>query len=266
MPLVPDETPILAVLADSHAALYGHGCTDVGTAKATYGTGSSVMAPVAELSTSEARVPTTLAWVIDKSPTYALEGNILSSGATLAWAADLLTDGSVVDLIALAETVPDSGDVTLVPAFSGLGAPHWDRDAHALISGMSVASARAHIARSAIDSIAHQICDIVDVIQERSAPLQLFRADGGATSSALVVQTQADLLGREVQVGEVAEVSALEQPNWPGERSAMEQPGRLPAAAGSTARSWTRPNVTADAGIGPARSAVLDSLRAHRHR
>jgi glycerol kinase len=209
VPLVPDETPILAVLADSHAALYGHGCTEVGTAKATYGTGSSVMAPVAELSTSEARVPTTLAWVIDKAPTYALEGNILSSGATLAWAADLLTDGSVADLIALAETVPDSGDVTLVPAFSGLGAPHWDRDAHALISGMSVATTRAHIARSAIDSIAHQICDVVDVIQERSMPLQLFRADGGATSSALVVQTQADLLGREVQVGEVAEVSAL---------------------------------------------------------
>ena len=98
VPLVPDGTPILAVLADSHAALFGHGCTDVGTAKATYGTGSSVMAPVAELSASDARVPTTLAWVIDKSPTYALEGNILSSGATLAWAADLLTDGSVADL------------------------------------------------------------------------------------------------------------------------------------------------------------------------
>src|SRR5215207_8813620 len=209
VPLVPDKTPVLAVLADSHAALYGHGCTEVGTAKATYGTGSSVMAPVAELATSEARVPTTLAWVIDKSPTYALEGNILSSGATLAWAADLLTGGSVADLVALAETVPDSGGVTLVPAFSGLGAPYWDRDTHAVISGMSMATMRSHIARAAIDSIAHQICDIVDVIHERSAPLQLFRADGGATSSALVVQTQADLLGREVQVSEVAEVSAL---------------------------------------------------------
>ena len=209
VPLVPDKTPVLAVLADSHAALYGHGCTEVGTAKATYGTGSSVMAPVAELATSEARVPTTLAWVIDQSPTYALEGNILSSGATLAWAADLLTEGSVTDLVALAETVPDSGGVTLVPAFSGLGAPYWDRDTHALISGMSVATTRGHIARAAVDSIAHQICDIVDVIHERSAPLRLFRADGGATSSALVVQTQADLLDREVEVAEVAEVSAL---------------------------------------------------------
>ena len=209
VPMVPDGTPILAVLADSHAALFGQGCTEIGQAKATYGTGTSVMCPVAELSTSDERVPTTLAWVIDESPTYALEGNILSSGATLAWTAALLTDGNVGDLITLAETVPDSGGVTLVPAFSGLGAPHWDRDAHALISGMSSATTRSHIARAAVDSISHQICDIVDVIEERSGALQLFRADGGATASALVVQTQADLLGREVEVADVAEVSAL---------------------------------------------------------
>jgi glycerol kinase len=209
VPLVPDDTPILAVLADSHAALFGQGCTEVGEAKATYGTGTSVMAPVAALSTREERVPTTLAWVIDRSPTYALEGNILSSGATLAWAADLLTDGRVADLIELAEAVPDCGGVTLVPAFSGLGAPHWDRDAHAVISGMTPGTTRAHVARAAVDSISHQICDIVDVIEERSGSLRLFRADGGATASTLVVQTQADLLGREVHVSEVAEVSAL---------------------------------------------------------
>jgi glycerol kinase len=230
VPGLPDGTPIVAVLADSHAALFGQGCTEVGQAKATYGTGTSVMAPVAALSVSEARVPTTLAWVIDDSANYALEGNILSSGATLAWTADLLTDGRVADLIALAETVSDSGGVTLVPAFSGLGAPHWDRDAHALISGMSSATTAAHIARAAVDSISHQICDIVDVIEEKSGPLQLFRADGGATASALVVQTQADLLGRDVQVSEVAEVSALgaaklawralgQQDAWPSETS-----------------------------------------------
>jgi glycerol kinase len=230
VPLVPDGTPILAILADSHAALFGQGCTEVGQAKATYGTGSSVMSPIAELSTSEERVPTTLAWIIDESPTYALEGNILSSGATLAWAADLLTGGDVGDLITLAETVPDSGGVTLVPAFSGLGAPHWDRDAHALISGMSSATTRPHIARAAVDSISHQICDIVDVIEDRSGSLHVFRADGGATASALVVQTQADLLGREVEVAEVAEVSALgaaklawrslgHEAAWPRDRS-----------------------------------------------
>jgi glycerol kinase len=209
VPQVSDQTAILAVLADSHAALFGHGCTDVGTAKATYGTGSSVMAPVANLSAGDERIPVTLAWVIDGEPTYALEGNILSSGATLAWAAELLTGGSVEDLIALAENVTDSGGVTLVPAFSGLAAPHWDRNAHALISGMNERTKGEHIARAAVDSIGQQICDIVDVIQERSEPLRLFRADGGATNSALVVQTQADLMGREVEVGEVAEVSAL---------------------------------------------------------
>jgi len=168
------------------------------------------MAPVADFSAGDARIPVTLAWVIEESPTYALEGNILSSGATLAWAAELLTDGRrVADLVAVADTVPDSGGVTLVPAFAGLGAPHWDRNAHGLISGMSEATGRAHLARAAVDSIGHQICDIVDVIEERSAPLLVFRADGGATSSSLVVQTQADLLGRGVEVSDVPEVSAL---------------------------------------------------------
>jgi glycerol kinase len=209
LPGVPAETPIIAVLADSHAALFGHGCTDVGTAKATFGTGSSVMAPIEQPPSAASPVPTTLAWVIGGSPTYALEGNILSSGATLAWAADLLTGGSVADLITLAETVPDSAGVTLVPAFAGLGAPHWDRNALALISGMSEATGRGHIARAAVDSIAHQVCDIVDVIEQQSTALRLFRADGGATASALVIQTQADLLGRDVQVGEVPEVSAM---------------------------------------------------------
>jgi glycerol kinase len=208
-PLIPDGTPILAVLADSHAALFGHGCTEPGTAKATYGTGSSVMAPLSEMSTEESPVPTTLAWVIAGSPRYAMEGNILSSGATLAWTADLLTGGDVAALIALAESVPDSGGVTLVPAFTGLGAPHWDRGANALIAGLSEASRREHIARAAVDSIGHQIADIVDVIERQAGALRLFRADGGATASAFVVQTQADLLGREVQVGAVTEVSAL---------------------------------------------------------
>jgi glycerol kinase len=250
VPLVPDGTPVLAVLADSHAALFGQGCTEVGQAKATYGTGTSVMSPVAELSTSGERVPTTLAWVIDESPTYALEGNILSSGATLAWTADLLTDGNVGDLITLAETVPDSGGVTLVPAFSGLGAPHWDRDAHALISGMSSATTRAHIARAAVDSISHQICDIVDVIEDRSGSLQLFRADGGATTAALVLQIQADLLGREVEVAEVAEVSALgaaklawrsfgQEAAWPNDRSGrIYRPIMDPSERRQRRRHW----------------------------
>ena len=205
---IPDGTPIVAVLADSHAALYGHGGTAAGVAKATYGTGSSVMTPVPERPAGGSPVPTTLAWLIDDTPTYALEGNILSSGATLAWTAGLLTDGDVPALIRLAGTVTDSGGVTLIPAFAGLGAPHWDRDAQALISGMTTATVPAHLARSAVDSVAHQICDIVDVIEE-TVPLRTLRADGGATAAGLLMQTQADLLDRTVEVAGVAEVSAL---------------------------------------------------------
>ena len=206
---VPDGTPIVAVLADSHAALYGHGCTQPGMAKATYGTGSSVMTPVAGLPVVDSAVPTTLAWLIDGAPTYALEGNILYSGAALAWAADQLTSGDVAALISLATEAEDSGGVTLVPAFAGLGAPYWDREAHALISGLTPSTGRAQLARAAVDAVAHQICDIVDVIEATSGRLRTFRADGGATAADLLMRTQADLLDRSVEVSALAEVSAL---------------------------------------------------------
>ena len=207
--LLPDGTPVAAVLADSHAALFGHGCTEPGMAKATYGTGSSVMTPVAALPEVSSGVPTTLAWLLGERPTYALEGNILSSGATLAWTADLLTGGDVGRLGALAQTVPDAGGVSVVPAFSGLGAPHWDRDATALVSGMTHGTGAAHVARAAFESVAHQIADVVDVVEATTGALRTFRADGGATASALLMQDQADLTGRTVEVTDVAEVSAL---------------------------------------------------------
>ena len=206
---IPEGTPIAAVLADSHAALFGHGCTEPGMAKATYGTGSSVMTPVAQLPAGASSVPTTLAWLVGGRPTYALEGNILSSGSTLAWTAELLTEGRVDQLVALAATVSGSTGVTLVPAFAGLGAPHWDRDAAALISGMTTATTSAHLARAAVESVGHQIADIVDVIEAETGPLRTFRADGGATAADVLMQDQSDLLGRAVEVTNVAEVSAL---------------------------------------------------------
>ena len=219
------------------------------------------------MSAGDSRIPVTLAWVIERSPTYALEGNILSSGATLAWAASLLTDGSVADLVALADTVPDSGGVTLVPAFAGLGAPHWDRKAHALISGMSEGTGRAQLARAAVDSIGHQICDIVDVIEERSMPLQVFRADGGATNSALVVQTQADLLGRNVEASDVPEVSALGVA-----KLAWQALGHADAWPNDSSGRIYRPIVDGDQrrlgtfGTGSDRSTGLASLLAPRRR
>ena len=207
VPGLPDRVPILAVLADSHAALYGQGGTTGGVAKATYGTGSSVMTPTEVFKPDRTGVPSTLAWLTDR-PTYAREGNILSSGATLSWMATTLGLSGVAELTALAAEVPDSDGVVLVPAFTGLGAPYWDRDARAAVSGMTTSTTRAHLARAALDSVAHQVCDVVEEI-DRDQPSSVLRADGGATASSLLMQTQADLLGRTVEVADIAEVSAL---------------------------------------------------------
>jgi glycerol kinase len=208
VPGIADGTPISAVMADSHAALLGQGCTTPGSAKATYGTGTSVMMPDPELINRDSAVPTTLAWLTDR-PTYAREGNILSSGSALAWTAGLLGLPGVGDLMALAATVPDSGGVILVPAFSGLGAPHWNRELRAGLSGITGGTTRAHVARAAVDAVAHQVCDIVEVIEADGSPLTVLRADGGATAGDLLMQTQSDLLGVPVEVAAAAEVSAL---------------------------------------------------------
>ncbi|WP_350279611.1 FGGY family carbohydrate kinase [Kribbella sp. HUAS MG21] len=201
VPGLRDGIPIVAVLADSHAAMYGQGCTEAGLVKATYGTGSSVMTPVDGFVASGC----TLAWLTDR-PVYALEGNIVSSGAALAWTADLLGLPDVGALMALAATVPSAEGVLLVPAFAGLGAPHWDREARAAVSGMSSSTTRAHVARAAVEAVAHQICDITDTIP---GVVNSLRADGGATVSELLMQTQADLLGRRVEAADVPEISAL---------------------------------------------------------
>ena len=134
----------------------------------------------------------------------------------------------------------DSGGVTFVPAFAGLGAPHWDRNAHALISGMSEATGRAHLARAAVDSISHQICDIVDVIEERSSPLQVFRADGGATSP-LVVQTKPTFSAERSKCPTSPKCRHSAQQNSPGGRSATR--GAWPT--GSSGRRY-RPIVDPD--------------------
>lgn len=202
VPGLRDGIPIVAVLADSHAAMYGQGCTQAGMIKATYGTGSSVMTPVDQFTPDGC----TLAWLTDR-PLYAIEGNILSSGAALAWTAELLGLPDVGALVELAATVPDAGGVVLVPAFAGLGAPHWDRDARAALTAMSSATTRAHIARACVDAVAHQICDITDTIE--ATDTTRLRADGGATVSDLLMQTQADLLGHPVEAAVVAEISAL---------------------------------------------------------
>jgi glycerol kinase len=111
--------------------------------------------------------------------------------------------------VSLAGAVGDAGGATLIPAFTGLGAPHWDREAHALISGLTPSTSRAQLARAAVEAVAHQICDVVDVMEAATGPLRTFRADGGASAANLLMQTQADLLNRTIDIADVAEVSAL---------------------------------------------------------
>src|SRR4051812_4250081 len=204
---VLDGTPVLAVLADSHAALFAHGAWSPGQVKATYGTGSSVMG-VCEPSS---RVPDglclTVAWEGD-GPTYALEGNVRASGPTFAWAARTM-GRSPADLADLARTVANSAGVTLIPAFNGLGAPWWDPEAQGLITGLTLGTEPAHIARAALESIAHQIADVLVAMAPATGPLPDLLADGGASANADLMQLQADVSGRQVHASSVSHLSPL---------------------------------------------------------
>ena len=197
---LPDGVPIVGVLGDSHAALFGHGCRTTSEGKATYGTGSSVMVPSGADRSVRPGVSTTLAWLTDR-PMYGHEGNIV------AWTARLLGVAPGRALDELAAAVPDSAGVSLVPAFTGLGAPWWDRRAVGLVAGLTAATERGHLARAALESVAHQIADVVEALG--AGDLTVLHADGGATASRLLMQTQADLLSRDVVVSANAEVSAL---------------------------------------------------------
>ena len=203
---LPDGVPIVGVLGDSHAALFGHGCRTTSEGKATYGTGSSVMVPSGADRSVRPGVSTTLAWLTDR-PMYGHEGNIVASGTAMDWTARLLGVAPGRALDELAAAVPDSAGVSLVPAFTGLGAPWWDRRAVGLVAGLTAATERGHLARAALESVAHQIADVVEALG--AGDLTVLHADGGATASRLLMQTQADLLGRDVVVSANAEVSAL---------------------------------------------------------
>ncbi|WP_296666770.1 FGGY family carbohydrate kinase [Demequina sp.] len=200
---LPAGLPILAVMADSHAALRGHGGGEPGIVKATYGTGSSVMQGTGAELLRRDGVATTLAW-LGEEPVYALEGNIRYSGAALDWAARLLGRDDARALGELAATVPDADGAVLVPAFGGLGAPHWDPQAVGIVTGLGAATGPAHIARAAFDAVAHQVADVVEAMGPAPAAL---RADGGATASSLLMQVQADALGCPVVVVGEADVA-----------------------------------------------------------
>ena len=204
-----ETVPVTGVLGDSHAALFAHAGWQPGQVKVTYGTGSSVMTVThgatgggAGAATGVAR---TIAWELDE-PAYALEGNIRSSGATLTWLAAVF--GSTPAQIAAAAG-PSSGGVVLVPAFTGLGAPWWNDQARATITGISAGTRLEHIARAGLEAIAFQIEDVIAAADQAGDPIGTILADGGPTTNPTLMQLQSDTSGRDVATSQVAELSAL---------------------------------------------------------
>lgn len=203
--------PIFGVMGDSQAALFAHGCFKPGTAKVTFGTGSSVLLNLgAEFRRSERGVVTALAWTHAGVPTYAFEGIIISAASTLTWLRDQLgLIHDVAEVEAMARSLADNGGVHLVPAFSGLGLPYWQPTARAAIVGLTAHSDRRHLVRAALESISFQLNDaLVALRADAEIPLAGIHADGGPTNNAFLMQFTADLTDAELRLAPIAECSA----------------------------------------------------------
>lgn len=208
---LPAGVPVASLIGDSHAALFGHAGFQPGSIKATYGTGSSLMTPTPQPVFSQQGLSTTIAWAQPASVTYALEGNIYITGAAVEWLGQLLGLADAGQAIeGMAASAPSSDGVYLVPAFVGLGAPHWNDEARGVISGLTRGTTPAHLARATLESIAYQIRDIFDLMQsEAGMPLRTLLVDGGPSRNDLLMQFQADILNCPVQRTASADVSAL---------------------------------------------------------
>ena len=203
--------PITAIIGDSHAACFGEGCFSPGTVKATMGTGSSVVMNTGKRTRSKHGMVSTICWSMEGRVDYALEGVIVSCGSTVTWVQEKLgLVNSAASFDAMAESVPDSGGVTFIPAFSGLGGPYWQMDRKAEILGITFGTDAAHIVRAALESYPFQLKDVVSAMEsDRGAALKWIRADGGITRSRLSMQMIADLLKTEVRIDKRHEASAL---------------------------------------------------------
>ena len=210
--LLGASIPIGGMAGDQQAALLGQACTRQGMVKATYGTGCFVLMYTGESAvSSESNLLTTVACQINETMTYALEGSIFTAGATVQWLRDqlgLIESSAQVEMLAL--EVPDSGGVYIVPAFAGLGAPHWDPYARGLMIGLTGGTGKAHIARAVLDSIAHQTADVVEaMVRDSGIDITEIRVDGGAAANNLLIQTQSDFLGIPVVRPRITETTAL---------------------------------------------------------
>jgi len=209
---LPRPLPICGVMGDSQAALFAQGCFAPGSAKVTFGTGSSVLVNTGpERRRSGRGGVTALAWVRASQPVYALEGLIVSAASTLTWLRDQLQILPDLDEVeAIAAGLPDNGGVYLVPAFSGLGFPHWAPAARAAVVGLSTHSDRRHLVRAALESIAYQLGDAFAALRaEAAAALEVVHCDGGPTTNGFLMQFTADLTGAELRVPPMPDCSAL---------------------------------------------------------
>ena len=212
VPGLEDGIPIRGIAGDQQAALFGHGRVAAGGLKNTYGTGCFLMLHTGTKPVpSRAGLLTTLACGPRGEAAYALEGSVFVAGAAIQWLRDgLHVIENAAESEALARSVPDAGGTYLVPAFTGLGAPHWRADARGVWSGLTRGVTRAHLARAALESIAYQTLDVVDVMakETRTRPRAL-RVDGGATKNDFLMQFQADILGIPIERPEHVELTAL---------------------------------------------------------
>lgn len=210
--LLPKPIPIRAVMGDSHAALFGQGCLAPGMAKATYGTGSSIMMNIGDAPIeSQNGLVTSLAWKYRGAVSYVMEGNLNYTGAVIRWLEkDLGLVASAFETQRLAESAHLDDTTYLVPAFTGLGAPYWDNDARALICGISRLTGRAELVKAGLDCIAYQITDIVKAMeQDTGKRLTELRVDGGPTRNGYLMQLQADLLDADVLIPTSEELSGI---------------------------------------------------------
>ena len=205
-----DGIPIGGAIGDSHGALFGHGAYNKGDGKVTFGTGSSVMATIKGFKVPPKGLTTTIAWSLDGVSTFAFEGNILVSASVLPWTAELLGLKDVQAVLDLAATVDGTEGVSLVPAFVGLGAPHWNAEARGLIAGLSFGSKPAHLARAAAESLALQVHDVFDIVQHAAgAEIGRLFVDGGPSSNRFLMGLVSGYLNHPVIMCETTEASAL---------------------------------------------------------
>lgn len=206
------EIPIHAAMGDSNCALFGHGCTNKGQTKATYGTGSSIMMNIGEEPViSDHGLATSLAWGIDNKVTYVLEGNINYTGAVISWLKDdveLIQSPQEVE--PLCKKAEQNDELYFVPAFTGLGAPHWNSHAKGELSGVTRTTKKAEIVRACTECIAYQISDVIDAMSlDAGIKLENLKVDGGPTKNEYLMQFQSDMLNTNVLVPNMEELSGI---------------------------------------------------------